>query len=126
VEQLRQLCGAVHPYMLTFPIAERYGEIRRELRPPRGPGLIGDLDTLLAATAIQHNLTVITTDNDFSRVPNLKVRHIPRTDCFVASLETGTAYAGCSSAPPPRRGSIPAKSPSSHDTNSWLATKIEL
>jgi predicted nucleic acid-binding protein len=50
------------------------------LRPPYGPGLIGDIDVLIAATAIEHDLTIVTTDGDFERVPNLKsmivsVRH---------------------------------------------------
>ncbi len=55
---------------------ERYAEIRRTLRPPHGPGLIGDIDTLIAATALERHLTVVTTDSDYERVPDLKVRRI--------------------------------------------------
>ncbi len=55
---------------------ERYAALRRQLRPPYGPGLIGDIDTLIAATALEYNLTVVTTDSDFSRVPNLNVLQI--------------------------------------------------
>src|SRR5688500_1999756 len=40
--QLRE----IRPYLLTYPIMERYAGIRRVLRPPYGPGLIGDVDTL--------------------------------------------------------------------------------
>ena len=73
---LRGLLGAIYPYFLTYSILERYAEIRRTLRPPHGPGLIGDIDTLIAATALERNLTVVTTDGDYERVPGLKVRRI--------------------------------------------------
>lgn len=73
---LRGLLGAVYPYFLTYAILERYADIRRALRPPHGPGLIGDIDTLIAATALERNLTVVTTDRDYERVPGLKVRRI--------------------------------------------------
>lgn len=63
----------IHPYALTYPSLERYGDLRRQLRPPRGPGLIGDLDTLIAATALALDLTLVTTDTDFQRVPDLKL-----------------------------------------------------
>jgi predicted nucleic acid-binding protein len=73
---LRGLLGAIYPYFLTYSILERYAEIRRALRPPHGPGLIGDIDTLIAATALERNLTVVTTDSDYERVPGLKVQRI--------------------------------------------------
>ena len=65
------------PYYLTHPIMERYADIRRELRR-RGLGLIGDVDTLIRATALERNLTVVTTDKDFERVPGLSVVSIAR------------------------------------------------
>jgi predicted nucleic acid-binding protein len=71
--ELRELLQVVRPYALTYPILERYARLRRRLRPPHGPGLIGDLDTLLAATALERGLTVVTTDGDFRRVPGLEV-----------------------------------------------------
>jgi predicted nucleic acid-binding protein len=71
--QLRTLLGEVYPYFLTYPILERYTDIRRSLRRPQGKGLIGDIDTLIAATALERNLTVVTIASDFQRVPNLKV-----------------------------------------------------
>jgi predicted nucleic acid-binding protein len=58
--QLRTLLGEVYPYFLTYPILERYADIRRSLRKPHGKGLVGDIDTLIAATALERNLTVVT------------------------------------------------------------------
>ncbi len=69
---LRHLLHEVYPYFLTYAILERYADLRRTLRPPYGKGLIGDMDTLIAATAFERNLTLITADRDFDRVPNLK------------------------------------------------------
>ena len=74
--ELRQLLREIYPYFLTYPILERYATIRRQLRPPYGKGLIGDMDTLIAATAQERNLTILTTDQDFARVPQLKVETI--------------------------------------------------
>lgn len=71
--ELRRLLREVYPYFLTYPILERYADIRRQLRPPYGPGLIGDIDCLIAATASERDLTIVTTDNDFERVTGLKV-----------------------------------------------------
>ena len=70
--QLRDLLRGIYPHFLTYPILERYAEIRRQLRKPHGPGLIGDIDTLIAATAVERNLTIVTADTDFERVPGLK------------------------------------------------------
>ena len=60
------------PYPLTYPILERYADIRRSMRQPHGKGIIGDIDTLIAATALEYDLTLVTIDRDFERVPNLK------------------------------------------------------
>ncbi len=80
--ELRELLTEVKPYFLTHRIMERYAAIRRQLRR-QGQGLIGDVDTLIAATALERDLTVVTADADFQRVPGLKVVVIPR-----ASLST--------------------------------------
>lgn len=79
-QTLRELLADVYPYWLTYPILERYSLIRRQLRPPHGPGLIGDIDTLIAATAIERNLTVVTCDADYERVPDLVTLLIPRNE----------------------------------------------
>ena len=76
--QLRRLLREVVPFVLTYPILERYAVLRRQLRPPHGPGLIGDIDTLIAATALERNLSVVTTDSDFGRIPGLSVKLLPR------------------------------------------------
>jgi predicted nucleic acid-binding protein len=75
---LRTLLMKVYPYPLSYSSLEQYAEIRRAMRPPNGPGLIGDIDTLIAATALDNGLTLVTTDSDFTRVPGLAVMHIPR------------------------------------------------
>ena len=77
---LRMLLRKVHPYPLTYSLLEKYAEIRRAMRPPQGTGLIGDIDTLIAATALDNDLTLVTTDSDFLRVPNLSTLHIPRAE----------------------------------------------
>src|SRR5947208_3468579 len=45
-QDLRLLLREIYPYFLTYSILERYADIRRNLRPPYGKGLIGDIDTL--------------------------------------------------------------------------------
>jgi predicted nucleic acid-binding protein len=77
-QALRTLLRGVYPYFLTYRILERYAQIRRQLRPPHGPGLIGDIDTLIAATALERNLTLVTTDADFERVPELRILRLQR------------------------------------------------
>ncbi len=75
---LPTLLSEVYLYFLTYRILESYADIRRQLRPPHGPGLIGDIDTLIAATALERNLTVVTMDSDYQRVPGLSVILLPR------------------------------------------------
>lgn len=75
---LRALLGEVYPYFVTYPILERYADLRLTLRKPHGPGLIGDIDTLIAATALARSLTVVTADADFTRVPQLPVMLVDR------------------------------------------------
>lgn len=62
-----------------YRTVERNADIRRTMRRLRTPtgqmvGLIGDIDTLIAAASLEHNLTVITTDTDYTRVPGLSVQ----------------------------------------------------
>jgi predicted nucleic acid-binding protein len=53
-------------------IAESFAEIRAYLR--RRGELVGDLDLLIAATALHHNLTLLTFNRrHFARVPGLRV-----------------------------------------------------
>lgn len=76
--ELRRQLAEIRPYALTYAIMERYADIRRQLRPPHGPRLIGDVDTLIAATALERDLTIVTLDSDFRRVPNLRVLLLSR------------------------------------------------
>lgn len=73
---LKDLLSEVYPYFLTYSILDRYADIRRKLRPPYGPGLIGDIDTLIAAIAMEYDLILVTVDHDFERVPGLQVKII--------------------------------------------------
>ena len=79
-EELRRLLVRVAPYYVDYPVLQRYAELRRWLRPPHGPGLIGDIDTLLAATALRYDLTLVTTDTDFRRVPSLQLTLLHREE----------------------------------------------
>jgi predicted nucleic acid-binding protein len=66
---LRRVLRTIKPCPQTYTVLERYADIRRAMRPPYGPGLIGDIDTLIAATALERDLTIVTQDADFQRVP---------------------------------------------------------
>ena len=74
--QLLELLKEVPLFFLTYPILRRYGDLRRTLRGTNS--LIGDIDTLIAATALERGLTVVTADEDFRRVHGLSVTVIPR------------------------------------------------
>ncbi len=51
---------------------QHFARIRGELR--RTGKIIGDFDILIAATAIQHNLTLVTRNiKDYQRIPDLKM-----------------------------------------------------
>lgn len=71
---LETLFGQIYPYPLTYTVLERYADIRRRLRPLHQD--IGDIDSLIAATATEHNLTIVTIDRDFERVPKLKMKPV--------------------------------------------------
>jgi predicted nucleic acid-binding protein len=70
---LVKILQEIIPRSPGFETVDRYADLRRALRPPYGPGLIGDIDTVIAATALEHDLTLVTIDGDFTRVPGLKV-----------------------------------------------------
>ncbi len=66
------LSGPIPVYNLTFGILGRYADMRRTLRPSNS--LIGDVDTLIAATALEYRLTVVTANQThFQKVPGLNV-----------------------------------------------------
>ena len=62
--------------LLTESSMERFANIRGDLRT-KGQ-MIGDADILIAATALDHNLTLVTQNTrHFSRIPNLKLYQAP-------------------------------------------------
>lgn len=77
-QELLILLSEIAPHYIDHAIMERYADLRRQLRPPHGPGLIGDIDTIIAATALEHDLTLVTTDGDFARVAGLKLMLLDR------------------------------------------------
>jgi predicted nucleic acid-binding protein len=89
--QLRRLLHEVYPYFLTYSIMDRYADIRRQLRPPHGPGLIGDIDTLIAATALDRDFTVVTTDSDFA-VHDENWRHSKLTSMVPYGIKPNTSH----------------------------------
>jgi len=56
---------------LSDPIMERFARLRAEFR--RQGVRIPDFDLIVAATALHHDLTVLTNDAHFRRVPGLKL-----------------------------------------------------
>lgn len=66
-------CKAKDILPLTAAIMERFGIVRGQLsRQLRRQ--IGDMDLLIAATALQHDLTLLTRNvRDFQHVPDLKL-----------------------------------------------------
>ena len=57
---------------LTKPIMQHFARIRGDLR--RTGKIIGDFDILIAATAIQHHLTLVTRNvKDYQRIRDLKL-----------------------------------------------------
>jgi predicted nucleic acid-binding protein len=58
---------------LTQPVMERFGQVRGSL-PRQIRQQIGDLDILIAATCLEHDLTLLTRNRkDFHKIPHLKL-----------------------------------------------------
>jgi len=71
-EVFRLFLRSVAILPLSQPIMRHFARIRGELR--RTGKIIGDFDILIAATAIQHNLMLVTRNiKDYQRIPNLKL-----------------------------------------------------
>ena len=57
---------------ISEPVMQQFAHVRGELR--RTGKLIGDFDILVAATAMQHNLTLLTRNlKDFQRISDLNI-----------------------------------------------------
>jgi predicted nucleic acid-binding protein len=72
------LCYAeVNEYILGFPdYLRRHHTLRRLLREVV-PYSLTYVDTLIAATALVRDLTLVTNDSDYQRVPGLKLMLLP-------------------------------------------------
>jgi predicted nucleic acid-binding protein len=69
---VRHFLATYHALTLTEPVMLRFAELRAGLR--RRGQLISDFDLLIAATALDHDLTLLTFNRrDFQRVPDLKL-----------------------------------------------------
>lgn len=61
-----------HILPIDIPIMERFAELRAQLR--RRGRLLPDFDLLIAATALQHDLTLLTFNRrHFERIPELRL-----------------------------------------------------
>ena len=70
-EGFRKFLRGVTILPLNRSIMQRFGHIRGDLR--RKGLLIGDPDILIAATAVYHDLTLLTRNKkDYERIPTLK------------------------------------------------------
>jgi tRNA(fMet)-specific endonuclease VapC len=68
----RQFLSPYRTLTLSDPIVERFAEVRSVLR--RRGQLIPDFDLLIGATALHHELTVLTFNRrDFERIPDLRI-----------------------------------------------------
>jgi tRNA(fMet)-specific endonuclease VapC len=76
INLLNLILTTIPSLSLTFPIYHRYASIRRYLRPRNE--LIGDMDTLIAATALEESLSIVTNNpKHFNRIPGLSVITYP-------------------------------------------------
>lgn len=70
--KLRDVYYPIQVLPYTEPIAERFAEVRAFLRRQGQP--IPDLDVVIAATALYHDLTLVTLDRrHFARIPNFRL-----------------------------------------------------
>lgn len=68
----REFLGSYVLLAVTDPIAERFARLRAALR--RQGQMIPDMDLLIAATALEEDLTLLTRNvRHFARVPHLRI-----------------------------------------------------
>ena len=72
--QLDQFTAAIDLILPDLDVARHYARLRSYLRS-QGQ-LIPDNDFWLAATALAYNLTVVSRDQHFSRIPDLKIHQV--------------------------------------------------
>ena len=72
LSELRIFLDQFETLLLSEPIMEIFGQTRSELR--RAGQLIPDLDLLIAATAVHHDLILMTRNvRHFARIPELRL-----------------------------------------------------
>jgi len=75
IADLEEFMAHVTVIQVTSQICRRFGEIRGDLRKTRK--LIGDFDILIAATALEHNLTLLSNNRKhFENIPGLDLESI--------------------------------------------------
>ncbi len=68
----RQFLRQADVLPFTKPIMKRFAHVRGRLR--QTGSIIGQADILIAATALHHNLTIVTRNvRHFARIPNLRL-----------------------------------------------------
>ncbi len=73
IAQLQAFIAPVTILPLTGPITERFGIVRGSL-PRNVRQQVGDMDLLIAATALHHGLTLVTRNvKDFGLVPGVAI-----------------------------------------------------
>ena len=72
IEKTRGILEYLELLDMSIPVCETYGRLVNELRSKGAP--IGDLDTLIASTAIVHKQILVTRNkNHFEKIPGLVV-----------------------------------------------------
>ena len=72
LQQLAELVRSLDVLPIDFEVAHQFATIRRQLRSSGQP--IPDADSFIAATALRHDLTLISRDAHFERIASLKRR----------------------------------------------------
>ena len=74
IDTLDDIVGPLRVLDIDVPTMHIYGRIRVHLR--KHGEIIGTPDILIASTAIEHKLTLVTRNTrHFGRIPNLKILH---------------------------------------------------
>ena len=72
IDELYAFLNRYETLPLSGPIMENFGRTRSELR--RSGNLISDLDLLIGATAVSHDLVLLTRNTrHFARIPDLRL-----------------------------------------------------
>jgi tRNA(fMet)-specific endonuclease VapC len=75
-EMLREFVDNVKLIGLNEAVCQQFGKIRGTLR--KQGKLVGDLDLLIAASALQHNLTLLTNNRrHFENIEGLQIESLP-------------------------------------------------